>query len=103
MPGIAVGSPDEFQVQYCYLKCVVYREMEFHMKNSNIQDHPCGTYEEVYALALQRTKLFSYYLSRGNLYSVEMRGNRAPSPAYWPTDTVCGKPTPRLLVPDGLS
>lgn len=70
VPGIAVGSPDAFQVKYCYLKCAVYGEMEFYTKNSNIQGHPCGTYEKVYALALQRTKLFSYDLSRGALFFI---------------------------------
>lgn len=45
--------------------------MEFHMKKFNIQGHPCDTYKKVYGLALQRTKLFSYYLSRGALLFIQ--------------------------------
>lgn len=81
MPGIAGGSPDEFQVKYCYLKCAVHGEMEFHMKNYTIQGHPCGTYEKVYALALQRIELFSYFVTliqKHHSLSVEVMGRTVP-------------------------
>lgn len=74
--------------------------MGFCTKNRSIQGHPCGTYEKAYALALQRTKSFSYFITYVEKHQWAAQSHLLP---YWPTAITCGKLTPRLLVPDVLN
>ena len=71
-----------FKLNTVNLKCAVYREMEFHMKNYNIQGHPCGIYLKAYALALQRIKLFFHFItSLKKHYSLFSRDGRQQGPS----------------------
>lgn len=54
------------------------------MKIYDTQGHPRGTQEKVYALALQRIKLFSDFITlveKQHSLSVEIMGRRVPFPA----------------------
>lgn len=87
----ATGSPEEFQVKYCYQKCAGHSKVEPIWKWV-AYSHPCDMHKE----AMQHTEhhtAFPFFslVEDPVLYSVEMMGSRAssPAPGHWHWGSVC--------------